>query len=99
MTNTTPKRLKIELYSRKDCPWCDKAKNLLQSHALKFSEYMFGVHYTKKILRLRMKVSENTPLTVPQIFINDEAIGGYNELKTYLDIASTIDTMIAKNVT
>ena len=94
MNKEDPSRLKIELYSRDNCEWCEFAKDLLATHNLLYTEYKFGVDYTKDILKLRLGLSDDAPLTVPQIFINDKAVGGFNDLKSFLDMSSTFDILI-----
>lgn len=58
------------------CPFCDKAKALLKLKNIEFEEKNINKDYTKDQL---MEAVPNAR-TVPQIFINDELIGGYTEL-------------------
>lgn len=72
------------LYSRKEphCPWCDKARELLQIYGLNYYEYDLEDDGVKQMF------SEQGYKTVPQVFINDgktnKNIGGYNALERYL---------------
>ena len=66
----------IEVYSTPNCPYCVRAKALLQSKNLTFKE--IDVSDDVENLQKMMKLSGLR--TVPQIFINDESIGGYDEL-------------------
>jgi len=56
---------RIEIYSADNCPWCDRAKSLLLARRLDFEE---------------IDISADAARTVPQIFIEDEHIGGFDEL-------------------
>lgn len=67
----------IKIYTKKNCPFCVKAKRLLNSKGLAFEE-----------IDLELNPEEKQPLIertnyrkVPQIFINDEFIGGFTELQ------------------
>ena len=71
--------MKIEIYTKPSCPFCVNAKNLIQSKGFDFTEYTLGENgITKQTIidRLNGKVIS----TVPQIFIDDEHIGGYTDL-------------------
>jgi glutaredoxin len=68
---------KAVVWSKPNCPNCVKAKTLLEIGGIDYTENKIGVDYTKEQL---LKV---VPLarSVPQIFLNGEYIGGYEELK------------------
>lgn len=71
------------IYSKDNCPWCDKAKTLLSNLDIPYEEMKLGRDYTKDdLIKL---VPEDLPLTVPQVFVYDRRIGGYEELKEYLE--------------
>ena len=61
----------------KTCPYCVKAKNLLTQRGLKYEEEMIDDWSDEKwdALAARSKMK-----TVPQIFANDQLIGGYGHL-------------------
>lgn len=65
----------IKVYSTSHCPYCDAAKRLLQERKLPFEE--IDVSDPDKKEELKKKTGWRT---VPQIFINDQLIGGYQEL-------------------
>lgn len=73
----------IIIYSKNDCPWCDKAKELLTKKSLAFHEKKFGIDFTKE--ELRNIVGNPEKVTVPQIFIDNQLIGGYTDLVKYFD--------------
>lgn len=82
---------KIEIYTSRACPYCTRAKSLLAQKA--------GLTYEE------LKVDENPALiddairrsggrrTVPQIFINGEYAGGYDDLAE-LDKTGALDAML-----
>jgi len=65
-------------YKYPKCPSCDSAKELLKENDI---QYTF-VQADKKLFGKVMGVTKQ--ITVPQIFINGEFIGGYEELETKL---------------
>ena len=69
--------MKAEIYSTPICNFCKLAKNLLESKGIEFTEYQVGKDIDKD--KLEEKVG-NTVRTVPQIFVDDKYIGGYQEL-------------------
>ena len=66
----------IQVYSTPNCPYCIRAKSLLQSKNLSFEE--IDVSKDKNSLQKMVKLSGLR--SVPQIFINDQSIGGYDDL-------------------
>ena len=68
------------IWSKYHCPYCDQAKALLTSKGIQFEERKIGDGYTKEELLEAVP----TARTVPQIFLDGELIGGFNELKTKL---------------
>lgn len=68
------------IWSRYHCPYCDQAKALLKSKDITFEEKKIGDGYTKEELLEAVP----TARTVPQIFIDDKLIGGFTELKQFL---------------
>ena len=71
--------MKAEIYSRTNCVFCDKAKMRL----LKYNPtiHMLDKDYTRKDFFNKFPNAK----TFPQIIINDEHVGGYHELKQWLD--------------
>jgi glutaredoxin 3 len=68
------------VWSKYHCPYCDQAKALLNSKGIKFEERKIGDGWTKEELIEAIP----TARTVPQIIMNGELIGGFNELKKKL---------------
>jgi glutaredoxin 3 len=73
--------MKAVIWSKYHCPYCDQAKALLTQRGIEFVEHKIGDGYTKEDL---LEVAP-TARTVPQIFLNEELIGGFTELKKRLE--------------
>ncbi|MFW5749586.1 MAG: glutaredoxin 3, partial [Halanaerobium sp.] len=67
--------LKIEVYSKDWCPYCKKAKAFLKSKGLKFTEIDINEGDNYEVMQERTGNK-----TVPQIIINDQSLGGYDDL-------------------
>lgn len=69
--------MSIKIYTTAYCPYCVRAKMLLEKKNLPFEEISVG-----NDPEMRQKLVELTGMrTVPQIFINDKPIGGFTELQ------------------
>ena len=68
----------ITMYSGPMCAFCDAAKRLLTRNNLAFKEIDIS---SKEGLRDEMIAKANGKRTIPQIFFNNEHIGGYQELR------------------
>ncbi len=76
----------ITIYSTTYCPYCDRAKALLSSKDITYKE----VDLTEDP-KQKAELMERTGLkTVPQIFFNDELIGGFDNLSA-LDKAGELE--------
>ena len=71
----------IIVWSKNDCPYCDNAKQLLKIKGLSYEERNINSNWTKSDL---LAVVPNAR-TVPQIFIDKNLVGGYNELVEYFN--------------
>ncbi len=67
----------VEIYSKTFCSYCVRAKRLLESKQIEFSEYVIDVDAGK---RQEMIQRANGRTTVPQIFIDGRHIGGCSDL-------------------
>ena len=74
--------MKAIVWSKYNCPYCDQAKALLKMKGIAFEEKKIGDGYTKEDLLEAVP----TARTVPQIFLDEELIGGFNELKSKLSV-------------
>jgi thioredoxin reductase (NADPH) len=72
----------IEIYTKEDCPFCHKAKELLRQKGQKFIE--IDVEGEPEKLREMLERSRGRK-TVPEIFIDGELIGGFDELRELAD--------------
>jgi glutaredoxin len=73
--------MKAIIWSKYHCPFCDQAKSLLKTKGISFEERKIGDGWTKEDLL----ESVPTARTVPQIFIDDQLIGGFTELKKFFE--------------
>ena len=73
--------MKALVWSKYKCPFCDKAKQLLDSKGIAYEESKLGDGYTKEELLEAVP----TARSVPQIFLDEEYIGGFNELRKKLN--------------
>lgn len=91
LTNTKDiKMAKVEVYSTNYCPYCVRAKQLLDAKDVDYTE----IDVTgDDAARIALVEKSGGRKTVPQIFINGQSIGGYDDLRT-LEEAGTLDTML-----
>ena len=73
--------MKAIVWSKYQCTFCDQAKALLESTGIPFEERKIGDGFTKEELLEAVP----TARAVPQIFLDDEYIGGFNELRKKLN--------------
>ncbi len=76
-TDVAPSNPIVEIYTSPFCGYCSHAKQLLDRKGVNYEEY--GV-MMKPVLRDQMIKRAGGKTSVPQIFINDEHIGGCDEL-------------------
>jgi glutaredoxin 3 len=72
---------KAIVWSKYHCPYCDQAKALLGQRAIPFEERKIGDGWSKEELLEEIP----TARTVPQIIIDGKLIGGYDDLKKYIN--------------
>ncbi len=75
----TERPLDVSVFTRKGCPFCVKAKSLLDKADIEYEELVLNRDYTDQTLRA---ISNNR--TFPQVFINGENIGGSDDLQAWL---------------
>jgi glutaredoxin len=73
------------VWSKENCMFCDQAKTLLNQKGIAFEERKIGGNWSKE----QLLEAVPTARTVPQIFLNDQYIGGFTELNKYLKETST----------
>tara|TARA_B100000700_G_scaffold268720_1_gene309581 strand:+ start:488 stop:742 length:255 start_codon:yes stop_codon:yes gene_type:complete len=69
--------MKVTIYSTAMCPFCDRAKMLLQKRNIEYTE--LKVDQDVKLFEEMLALSSGRR-SVPQIFIDDRHIGGYDDL-------------------
>jgi glutaredoxin 3 len=74
-----PVQADVEIYTWQTCPYCIRAKLLLWWKGVNFTEYKID---GDGAARVRMAERANGRRTVPQIFINNQHIGGCDDLYT-----------------
>jgi glutaredoxin 3 len=67
----------VEIYTWSTCPFCIRAKALLKSKGVDFTEYVID---GDEVARDQMVQRTNGPRSLPQIFINDQYIGGCDDI-------------------
>jgi glutaredoxin 3 len=67
----------IVIYSTNVCPYCVAAKNLLKSKGLEWNEVRIDMDPAQRDYMLERSGGRRT---VPQIFINDNHVGGFDDL-------------------
>ncbi len=80
----------IVMYSTASCPFCMAARNLLRSKEVIWTEVSLDAEPDK---RAEM-ISRTGRRTVPQIFIGDEHIGGFDDLDA-LDQEGALDRLLS----
>jgi glutaredoxin len=75
--------MKALIWSKDYCPYCDRAKRLLEQKGIKYEERKIGSSWTKE----QLLESVPTARTVPQIFLDDKLIGGHDDLVKYFNEA------------
>ena len=81
----------IEIYTTKVCPYCVRAKSLLDRKGASYTEIDVSEDAD---LRLKMTERAGGRRTVPQIFINGQSIGGSDDLHA-LDAEGKLDPLLA----
>lgn len=76
--------MKVEIYTKDQCPYCVQAKNLMKSKGWEFTEHYIDNNTRERLLEEMTTRIGTTPRTVPQIFIDDKSIGGYTDLVAWL---------------
>ena len=74
---------KAQIYTMASCPYCQKAKRLLKTLNIDFSEIDVTNSFVEMQKTLGEKFSLKDISTVPQIILNDKYVGGYDDLEGY----------------
>jgi len=80
---------KIEIYTTDHCAYCTRAKMVLDQKGVVYTE----INVEKNPQKLEEMVQRSGNRTVPQIFINDQKIGGFDDLWT-LEKQNKLDELL-----
>ena len=72
--------MKATVWSKNSCPYCLQAKALLESKGIEFEERNISADWTRE----QLLEAVPTARTLPQIFLDDNYIGGFTELRRHL---------------
>jgi glutaredoxin 3 len=72
--------MKAIVWSKDQCPYCVQAKALLESKGIEYEERNVSKDWTKE----QLLEAVPTARTLPQIFLDKEHVGGFNELRQKL---------------
>jgi glutaredoxin 3 len=82
---------KVEIYTTPTCPYCHAAKSLLQDKGVDYVE----ITVLDPNLREQMTHRAHGRRTVPQIFIGDMHVGGYDDMAA-LDRRGGLEPLLAQ---
>ncbi len=74
----------VTVFSREGCPFCVRAKGMLNDAGIEFEELVLNRDYTDRTLR-----AVTTKTSYPQVFINGKLVGGSDDLEVWLKDRST----------
>jgi glutaredoxin 3 len=72
--------MRAVIWSKDACPFCVQAKALLESRGIEFEERNVSNDWTKE----QLLEAVPTARTLPQIFLDEQHIGGFTELRKHL---------------
>ncbi|MEH2071445.1 MAG: glutaredoxin 3 [Nostoc sp.] len=83
----------VEIYTWRTCPFCIRAKNLLKNKGVEFIEYSID---GDEAARNKMAQRANGRRSLPQIFINNQHVGGCDDIHA-LDTQGKLDELLASS--
>ena len=81
----------VLMYSTESCPYCQRAKALLDSKGVIYTDIRVDLQPEKR----EEMIAKSGRRTVPQIFINNEPIGGCDELYA-LEAQGTLQSLLER---
>lgn len=83
--------MKADIWTKSNCPYCVRAKALFDRKGVSYEEYIIGSDMNADDLKPNQHLRTREDLlaaapnarTVPQIWLDGEHVGGYNELEAY----------------
>ncbi|MEM7554590.1 MAG: glutaredoxin 3 [Cyanobacteria bacterium P01_A01_bin.84] len=82
---------KVEIYTWSSCPFCIRAKGLLDKKGVKYDEYCID---GDSAARAKMTERASGRSSLPQIFVNDSHIGGCDDIYA-LEAQNKLDQLLA----
>lgn len=82
---------KVEIYTTPTCPYCHAAKALLDDKGVAYDE----ITVLDPELRAKMTQRAQGRRTVPQVFVDDTHLGGYDDVAA-LDRQGKLDQLLAQ---
>jgi glutaredoxin 3 len=80
----------VEIYTWSSCPFCIRAKALLTKKGVNYTEHCID---GDEVARAKMADRANGRRSLPQIFINDQHIGGCDDIHA-LNAQGRLDTLL-----
>lgn len=71
--------MQVTIYSKPNCSYCEKAKNFFKNKKIGFHEVRVGDHITTSAYTAQTGMT-----SVPAIYLDDQLIGGYDDLVDYV---------------
>ncbi len=81
---------KVEIYTTSTCPYCHAAKSMLNAKGVQYEEIDAYDPQTRTMMMERAKGRR----TVPQIFVGETHVGGYDDMAA-MDRAGKLDALLA----
>jgi glutaredoxin 3 len=72
--------MKAIIWSKDTCPFCVQAKALLEKRGIEYEERNVSKNWTRE----QLLEAVPTARTLPQIFLDDQHIGGFTDLRAHL---------------
>ncbi|HEY0447409.1 MAG TPA: glutaredoxin 3 [Allosphingosinicella sp.] len=82
---------RVEIYTKFLCPYCARAKRLLESKGVAYEEYEISMDGGKRAEMMQRAMGRHT---VPQVFIDGRHIGGSDDLAE-LEQQGKLDPLLA----
>jgi glutaredoxin 3 len=80
---------KVVMYTTMICPYCLRAKHLLQRKGVDFEEIRIDADHEQ----MRIMMERSRRHTVPQIFIDNYHVGGFDDMAT-LEARGELDALL-----
>ena len=84
--------MNLEIYSKDWCPYCKKAKALLQAENVSYTE----IDITQDADREKEMIERSGRRTVPQIFLDGRTLGGFDDLAALRSQGPLTDVLARK---